>query len=142
MKTKISGARMMAMGFADALAEAVFESKDLLDTLEQIGKELGKKAFSALIGSLFPGSSFLGGLFGGFADGGSFVVPGAPNAFDTKRVTFNARPGEQITVTPRGGGGTTNNNSNVNVYIQADQIDRRYVEEELLPMLEQAQARA
>lgn len=68
-----------------------------------------------------------GAIFGGgFAGGGSYVVPGS-GAPDSRRVLFNVSPGERIDFTPRGGGG--GGSSNVTVV-------NKYNNDELLAALD------
>lgn len=78
----------------------------LIDPIaEQASLALRRSFLSAVAGSAgsAAGSSFFAG---GFAEGGSFTVPGRDTGRDSVLTSFMARPGEKVTVDPIGGGGS------------------------------------
>ena len=134
--------------FANQFASAIVDARDLNKELKIMAKQLAKRVFAGIItgavGQLFgvpfgAGFSAGSGFGSGFASGGSFTVPGSPSAFDTKNVQFKARPGETITVTPKGK--SNQRQSIFNLNITATSIDRNFVDNELIPMLARAQRR-
>lgn len=133
-------------GYAGQLASAVVEGENLLSVLEQIGKELAKRALTGLIvgaatAAFTGGAGFLPGFRAGsgFANGGSFTVPGSPSRTDNTMVTFPAASGERIDITPSGK--SRSNNVNLNVTINGA-LTQQQVERDLVPMLQKAAKKA
>ncbi len=139
-------AQSFAVGLAgnlgNAFARVAVEGGKINEELKQMVKQLAGRAlaglFGAAVGSFFgPGGAAAGfKMGGGFASGGSFTVPGAGSSFDTQNVQFKARPGELVTVTPKGQSSGRSNTFNLN--ISAQSIDRQFVDNELIPMLDRA----
>lgn len=105
------------------------EIKDLVPAFNKLGEDVGEsftdgfnkgfdvnKQISGLlgqsVGSQSTPTSFSGGvpnrLGMNFQHGGSFIVGGSGGP-DSQRVSFNASPGERVTITPPGQGGITIN---------------------------------
>jgi len=99
--------RSLADAFSDAILGARRLSDSLQDVLRQLGRMLLNRAFMQLFGGgIGTSGGFLGNLFGslpGFAQGGSFKVPG-PGGIDSKIVAFRASPGERVTVSKKDSG--------------------------------------
>lgn len=130
--------------FADAIARSAVYGKNLADELERAARAAAQSilsrliagAFGAAVGALIPGvgpaAGFaIGSGLRGFQHGGSFVVPGAGGP-DNQIVAFRASPGERVIVQPQH---TTNNNMPININITTQRLDRRFVETELIGML-------
>jgi len=96
---------------ADALSDAILGARRLSDSLQDVLRQLGRMLLNRAFMQLFGGGigasgGFLGNLFGnlpGFAQGGSFKVPG-PGGIDSKIVAFRATPGERVTVSKKDSG--------------------------------------
>jgi len=147
--SKNSQRQLVAIGanVAQALAAGVTQGEKLDDVLGRVAKQLAQRAVAAFIGASIgfviggPGGAKTGAqLAGGFAGGGSFVVPGKPSLGDNTQVSFNARAGERITVTEPGK--SPQGNSSVNLTINTTQpINRQFVANELIPLLDREQRR-
>jgi TP901 family phage tail tape measure protein len=102
---------------ADTFAQATFNAKNMGDVLEDSAKRFAQQIASDMFYYLLwmavtggqgaftggPAFSLLGKTLKlpGFAQGGSFTIPGA-GAPDSKVVMFKGSPGEQVTVTTPG----------------------------------------
>jgi hypothetical protein len=101
--------------FSDTMSEIAFNAKNTGDILEDSAKRFGQQIASDLIYYLlwlavtqgagdFAGGSPIFSLFGrglklpGFAEGGSFTVPGGSGGTDSQVVAFKATPGEHVSV--------------------------------------------
>lgn len=124
----------MANKLEDSIVEFVktgkFSFKDLADfAIEQFVRIMAQQLIAQIAGGLGGGSGgsggfggVLAGLFGGFANGGSFMVGGSGTT-DSKLVAFRATPGERVDIsTPNqqrsGMNGRGGNNFNISVTVQ------------------------
>lgn len=115
-------AEQAARNIQTALADYLFDPfkdglggmlKGFLDVIRRMIAEVTASAIlKKIFGSTVTGSSglggFLGGLFKGFAQGGSFDVGGS-GGVDSQLVAFRATPGERVSVGGAGGGGVVLN---------------------------------
>ena len=120
----------MANKLEDSIVEFVktgkFSFKDLADfAIEQFVRIMAKQLIAQIAEDLGGGGGLggvLASLFGGFANGGSFMVGGSGTT-DSKLVAFRATPGERVDIsTPNqqrsGVNGRGGNNFSISVTVQ------------------------
>jgi len=124
--------------FVDNVTNAVNDVKKAIDDLKwalQALSDMYNVLSGVSLGNIVSGAilNATGGSSGGFADGGSFIVPGSGSG--DRPYTLGLEPGERVTVTPRNrAGGALNLTVNINTPVNL--ADRSYAERELMPYIE------
>ncbi len=133
----------------EAVKQKLFEAAGALNQIIQLASGAQKFSISGLlqlgatIARFIPGGQAIAtGLqvgaiaTRGFQQGGSFTVPGTGSG--DRPHLLNLEPGERVDVTPRNQV-TTNNNMPINITINTQTVDEKFVKFRLMPALRKAQ---